>query len=262
MSVATLKRLIGIEYSYKLELQTWFATVLADELIVGYSDGENTPEARADLLEQFNLCGPSMGFSAKQYAYGLLELVIDSLVSNVDVPADPYANSLNDQLVNVSRYVGLAGEGDFHFMVAVYNLSVTLSSIFSVTLSSIFTNIAPVNNPPSGTSKTITIEENEAYTFAASDFGDADASDNPANTLFAVKITTLPAAGTLELDGIAVEAGDFVPVADIPFLVYTPALGGFGSPYTTFTFQVQDNGTGTNLDPTPKTITFNVTEVV
>lgn len=254
MSVATLKRLIGIEYSYKLELQTWFATVLADELIVGYSDGENTPAARADLLEKFNLCGPSMGFSAKQYAYGLLELVIDSLVSNVDVPADPYANSLNDQLVNVSRYVGLAGEGDFHFMVAVYNLSVTLSSIF--------TNIAPVNNPPSGTSKTITIDEDEAYTFAASDFGYADASDNPANTLFAVKITTLPAAGTLELDGIAVEAGDFVPVADIPFLVYTPALGGFGSPYTTFTFQVQDNGAGTNLDPTPKTITFNVTEAV
>ena len=254
MSVTTLKRLIGIEYSYKLELQSWFATVLADELIVGYSDGENTPEARADLLQKFNLCGPSMGFSAKQYAYGLLELVIDSLVSNVDVPADPYANSLNDQLVNVSRYVGLAGEGDYHFMVAVYNLSVTLSSIF--------TNIAPVNNPPTGTSKTITIDEDEAYTFAASDFGFTDTSDNPANTLFAVKITTLPADGTLELDGIAVEAEDFVPVADIPFLVYTPALGEFGSPYTTFTFQVQDNGTGDNLDPTPKTITFNVIEAV
>lgn len=253
MSVATLKRLIGIEYSYKLELQSWFATVLADELIVGYSEGENTPNARADLLDKFNRCGPSMGFSAKQYAYGLLELVINSLVSNVDVPADPYANSLNDQLVNVSRYVGLEGDGDFHFMVAVYNLSVTLSSIF--------TNIAPVNNPPSGTSKTITIEENDSYTFAASDFGYTDTSDNPANTFFAVKITTLPADGTLELDGIAVEAEDFIPVADIPFLVYTPALGGFGSPYTTFTFQVQDNGTGTNLDLTPKTITFNVIQV-
>jgi hypothetical protein len=258
MSVSTLRRLIGIEYNYKLELQSWFETVLGDELLENYSEGSNTPAARQALLDKFNRCGPSMGYSAKQYAYGMLELVIDALVSNVDVPTDPYVDSLNDQLVNVSRYVGIAGEGDYHFMVAVYNLSVTLLSIFD--------NVAPVNNPPTGTSKTISIDEDEVYTFSASDFGFSDTNDNPANSLYAVKITTLPADGTLDLDGTPVTAGDFVPAASIALLTFTPATGEFGTPYTTFTFQVQDDGGtaggGVNLDPTPKTITFNVAEIV
>ena len=258
MSVTTLKRLIGIEYSYKLELQSWFATVLSDELLVGWSSGANTPAARTDLRNKFVACGPSMGFSAKQFAYGALELVIDALVNNVDVPTDPYVNSLNDQLVNVTRYVGIAGDGDYNFMVAVYNLSVTLDSIF--------TNVASVNNAPAGTSKTITIYEDEVYAFSASDFGFTDPLDNPANTLLSVKIATLPALGTLELDGIAVTAADFVPVADIGLLEYTPALGDFGAAYASFTFQVKDDGGttggGVDLDATPNTITFNVTEVV
>jgi hypothetical protein len=258
MSVATLKRLIGIEYSYKLELQNWFGTVLADELLVGWSSGANTPAARTALYDKFVACGPSMGFSAKQFAYGILELVIDALVNNVDVPTDPYVNTLNDQLVNVTRFVGLEGEGDFSFMVAVYELSVTLDSVF--------TNVASVNNAPVGTSKTITIDEDETYTFTVADFGFTDPLDNPPNTLLAVKITTLPALGALELDGIAVTAGDFVPAGDVGLLEYTPALGEFGAPYTTFTFQVQDDGGtaggGVDLDPTPRTITFNVNEVI
>lgn len=258
MSVTTLKRLIGIEYEYKLELQTWFDTVLSNDLLVGWSSGTNTPAARTALYDKFVACGPSMGFSAKQFAYGILELVIDALVNNVDVPTNPYVNDLNDQLVNVTRYVGLEGEGDYHFMVAVYNLSVTLADIID--------DIVPVNNAPVGTSKTITIDEDETYTFSAADFGFTDPLDNPPDTFFAVKITTLPAKGDIELDGTPVSAGDFIPVADITDLTYTPDLGEFGAAYTTFTFQVQDNGGtangGVDLDATPRTITFNVTEVV
>lgn len=254
MSAPTLKRLIGLEYNYKLELQSWFDTLLSNDLIVGWSSGTNTPTARTALYDKFVSCGPSMGFSAKQYAYGILELVIDALVNNVDVPTDPYVNDLNDQLVNVTRYVGMEGEGDYHFMVAVYNLSVTLSDIVE--------DIVPVNNAPVGTNKTITIDEDEVYTFTVADFGFTDPLDNPPNELLAVKITTLPADGLLELDGIAVDAGDFVPAGGIGLLTYTPALGEFGAPYTTFTFQVQDDGgtdnDGVDLDPTPRTITFNV----
>ncbi len=258
MSVATLKRLIGIEYSYKLELQNWFSTVLADGLLVGWSSGTNTPAARTALYDKFVACGPSMGFSAKQFAYGILELVIDALVNNVNVPTDPYVNTLNDQLVNVTRYVGMEGDGDYHFMVAVYNISVTLDSVF--------TNVSSVNNAPAGTSKTITIDEDETYTFAVADFGFTDPLDNPANTLLSVKITTLPTLGVLKLNAVTVTAGDFIPAASIGTLNYTPALGGFGTAYASFTFQVRDNGGttggGVDLDPTPNTITFNVTEVI
>jgi len=126
---ATLKKLVGMQFNYKLELQTFLSTVLTNKLVLEYNTGANTPAARTALLNQFIGCGPTMGFEAKKFAYGTLELIVDALVNNPDVPTDPYANALNDQLVNVTRYVGIAGEEDFHFMVAVYNLSVTLSSI-------------------------------------------------------------------------------------------------------------------------------------
>src|SRR5207247_879341 len=80
-----------------------------------------------------------------------------------------------------------------------------------------------------------------------------------------VKITTLPGAGTLKTNGVAVTAGAFVTVANIPNLTFIPAADGNGSPYTTFTFQVEDDGaTGglnVNLDGTPRLLTINVTAV-
>src|SRR5262249_3571675 len=59
-----------------------------------------------------------------------------------------------------------------------------------------------VNHAPAGTNKTITTLEDTGYTFSAGDFGFSDTSDSPANTLSAVKITTLPAAGSLKDNGL------------------------------------------------------------
>ena len=66
---------------------------------------------------------------------------------------------------------------------------------------------------------------------------------------------------------MAVTAGQFVSVADINagLLKFTPAANANGNGYASFTFQVQDNGGtangGVDLDPTPNTITINVTPV-
>ncbi len=119
------------------------------------------------------------------------------------------------------------------------------------------------NDPPSGTDNTVSTAEDTAYTFTVADFGFTDPNDTPPNTLLAVKITTLPALGTLTNNNVAVNAGDFIPVASINggLLKFTPAADGNGTPYTTFTFQVQDNGGGADLDPTPNTMTINVTAV-
>ena len=47
-----------------------------------------------------------------------------------------------------------------------------------------------------------------------------------------------------------------------PVLTYTPLPNASGTPYTTFTFQVEDSGpSGSNLDPTPRTFTLNVTSI-
>jgi hypothetical protein len=122
-------------------------------------------------------------------------------------------------------------------------------------------NVTGVNDPPAGTDKTVTIAEDTTYPFAVSDFGFTDPNDNPPNAFLAVKITTIPAPGSLTLSSVAVSAGQFIPVASIPNLLFTPAPNGNGSPYASFTFQVQDNGGGTDLDLSPNTFTINVTPV-
>ena len=236
------------------------------------------------------------------------------------------------------------------------------------------------NHAPVGTSNTVTLAEDSPYVFTAADFGFTDPNDSPPNQFAAVKITTLPAAGTLTSGGNAVTNGQWieyrvevtwtarestrnwwsvassadgtklvaavqngplytsvdsgaswtaresnrwwrsvasssdgtklvaaveggqlyvstdsgatwtpsensrawqsvassadgtrlVALADQIYtsqdgsdLTFTPAANGYGSPYGSFTFQVQDDGGtaggGADLDPTPKTMTLDVT---
>ena len=122
-----------------------------------------------------------------------------------------------------------------------------------------------VNDAPSGADDTITILEDQTHTFATADFGFTDAADD--NSLLAVRITSLPTAGTLTLDGGAVSTGDFISAADIADgkLLFAPVADANGAGYSSFTFQVQDNGTtangGADLDQTANTITFDITPV-
>ncbi|MGG6242578.1 VCBS domain-containing protein [Nodosilinea sp. AN01ver1] len=141
----------------------------------------------------------------------------------------------------------------------------TVSDGALTTTATLSISITPVNDAPAGANKTVTVSEDNAYTFSASDFGFTDANDSPANSLQSVVITTLPTAGTLTLNGVAVAAGTEITAAQIPLLVYTPAANGSGTSYANFTFQVRDNGGtvngGIDLDGTPNTITFNVNAI-
>jgi len=135
---------------------------------------------------------------------------------------------------------------------------------------SITFNVTSVNDAPAGTDKTIILnEDNSGYSLTKDDFSLSDPIDSALpNLLFAVKIATLPAAGTLKLNGTQISANTFVSVADIIAnkLVFTPAANANNATnYASFTFQVQDDGKtangGVDLDPTANTITFNVTPV-
>ena len=132
--------------------------------------------------------------------------------------------------------------------------------------------VGSINDAPAGTNTAVTTNEDTTYTFATANFGFTDPNDSPANSLLAVEMTTLPTAGQLLLNGVAVTAGQFVSASAIAAgqLTFQPAANApagsaSGSGYSTFTFQVQDNGGtasgGINLDPTPNTLTINVTPV-
>jgi len=125
-----------------------------------------------------------------------------------------------------------------------------------------------INHAPQGTSTTITLNENGSYTLQEANFGFSDPNDSPPNGLLAVEITTTPTAGTLvDTEGgntTPVTAGEFISKADIDAgdLVFTPAANGLGDDYASLTFQVEDDGGtangGQDLDPNPKTMTFDV----
>jgi len=125
--------------------------------------------------------------------------------------------------------------------------------------------VVPVNDPPAGSDKALTTLEDTPLAITATDFGFSDPSDSPANALQSVVITTLPAAGSLFLGATPVLAGQEIPAAQLGSLSFVPAANASGCPYASFSFQVRDNGGtangGVDLDPTPNTITFNVTPV-
>ena len=94
----------------------------------------------------------------------------------------------------------------------------------------------------------------DGTTFAVSDF---NFTDSQGDALHSIKITQLPAAGTLTLSGTAVTANQIIEANDIPNLVFTPAANANGAGYASFDFTVNDG----ELESTAETMTLNVTAV-
>ncbi len=113
------------------------------------------------------------------------------------------------------------------------------------------------NTPPAGSDTATSLAEDTSRAFSAADFGysDADAGQSFAQ----VRIDTLPTAGALTLNGIAVAAGQIVAVADLGNLLFTPAPNANGSAYAGFDFSVQDSAGA--FDSMPNRLTIAVSAV-
>jgi hypothetical protein len=180
-----------------------------------------------------------------------------------------FAIDLNTGIVTVANGAAIDFEtapGPGHsYGITVQATAGALSSTHAFSI-----GVGDVNEAPAGTDKTVTMLEGDSYTFSVADFGFSDPSDsvNP-NSLLAVKMTTVPGAGTgtFTNNGVTVNAGDFVSATNIAdgLLVFTPAAHSNGAPEATFTFQVQDNGGilhgGVDLDQSANTVTINVNAV-
>ncbi|MBE9640255.1 DUF4347 domain-containing protein [Salipiger mangrovisoli] len=157
---------------------------------------------------------------------------------NTDDDPDTSARSVTVETVDTDGNVGLSAE-------------TTLTPV-------------AVNDAPVGIDSTVSGAEDTAYVFAVGDFGFSDPLDGGADDLAAVVISTLPASGTLLLDGAAIEAGTSVSRAQIAdgLLSYAPAQDASGAAAASFTFQVQDDGGtangGVDLDATPATLTIDL----
>ncbi|MGD1716729.1 tandem-95 repeat protein, partial [Dapis sp. BLCC M172] len=129
------------------------------------------------------------------------------------------------------------------------------TTAFSIDTDRVNVVVNPVNDAPTAADNTITIEEDNSHTFTETDFS---FDDIDGDTLASITITTLPTAGTLQLNEIDVTANQIITAEDIPNLVFTPEADGNGTNYANFNFTVND---GTEESQTANTITIDVTPV-
>lgn len=201
-----LHRKIGMEFEYKISFQEFLTEAIASPLVVSYNSGSNTPTTRTTAKDKFVACGPSMGFEAKKFAYATLELVVGALAANANVPAAD-KTVLNDQLVNVTRYVGINGDGDFHFMVATFNLAEAISAVIA--------EVVPAPQAPVGAILTLElVDEGSGYT-------DGTDGNGTINVTFRSTESTNPAGYTQATGTISIATGEVVSIDTI-------ATGGAG----------------------------------
>jgi len=197
-----LHRKIGMEFEYKISFQEFLTEAVASPLVSSYNTGSNTPAARTAAKDAFVACGPSMGFEAKKFAYATLELVVGSLVANANVPAAD-KTVLNDQLVNVTRYVGLEGDGDFHFMVATFNLAEAISGVVA--------EVVPAPQAPVGEIATLPLLDGGS--------GYTDTVDGTADGVITIAFnsteSTNPAGYTAGAGTVSIAAGEVISIDSI-----------------------------------------------
>jgi len=114
-------------------------------------------------------------------------------------------------------------------------------------------SVGAVNDRPTGADEEITIVEDAAYTFAASDFTFNDVDND---TFLGIQIISEETEGDLEYNGNDVSPFDFCP--DITKLVFKPTSNGNGSPYASFKFKIRDNSGSLDLSAADYTMTINV----
>ncbi|NCA82990.1 MAG: exo-alpha-sialidase, partial [Opitutae bacterium] len=142
---------------------------------------------------------PAIGDKSTTVSVGLSATASSGLPVFFDVDSGPaiitgLTNLSFTGTGTVSIVASQAGNGD-------WNAAPNVTNTFNVTVA---------NHAPAGTSNTVTLAEDTPYAFSAADFGFTDPDDSPVNGFVAVKITTLPGAGTLSSGGSAVTNGQWI----------------------------------------------------
>ena len=126
-----LYKKVGIEFEFKRTLIEYLQTVISNSNVVSYNVTGNTPTLRTRAITNLGYLTAAMGFEYKSQAYRALKLIDDAILANGSISqGDKDAISALTSLV--SRYVGMEGDGDFHFDVAVYKLSEAISEALDI----------------------------------------------------------------------------------------------------------------------------------
>jgi len=170
-------------------------------------------------------------------------------VGSGDLPLEVAVGNIG----NLTYQSALNGNGAAYTTIGIKVKSE--NNLWSLAEADMTVNVTPVNDPPTSTGGSVSMKANTVKTFAASNFqfSDVDTGD----TLHSIMVTSLPASGTLKLDGTTITSAPSaaIPVANIGTLTYTPNTDYSGS--DPFNFQVSDGTTFSGDATMAITITVN-----
>ncbi|WP_461537953.1 tandem-95 repeat protein [Spongorhabdus nitratireducens] len=184
-------------------------------------------------------------------------------VAASDTDGDSLTYSLTDNAggrfaINSSTGEITVADGSLldHETAGSHSVTVQVSDGYLTDSRSYTIYVTNVNDAPDSSDATVTAGEDAALPLTAANFSFSD--EDSGDALEAVVITTLPAEGTLTLNGAAVTVNQSISKADIDagLLKYTPAENVSGNARTTFNFKVSD---GDAVSDNDYTITVNVT---
>jgi hypothetical protein len=127
----TLKSKLGVEFEFKNSLTPYLTTVISQDLISFHNAPGNSQGERETAVAKVGLVGSTMAFEYKAAVYRAFKLINDVILDS-DAPQEDKDN-ISTLTMLVSRYVGMEGDGDFHFMVAVYKLAEAISQTLDIT---------------------------------------------------------------------------------------------------------------------------------
>lgn len=109
-------------------------------------------------------------------------------------------------------------------------------------IGTLLVSVSAVNDPPVAVDNAVAVTTNTTHIFSSVDFPFTDVESD---AIVSITVVTLPVTGSLTLNGTSVTAGQVITAANLINLVYTPLTNGYGTPYATFTFKVNDASLGT-----------------
>ncbi len=116
--------------------------------------------------------------------------------------------------------------------------------------------INAANTPPIIADISKTGTKNQPVSFTSADFTNKFTDQN-GDALVKIKVVTLPASGTLKLDGVNIAIGQEIPLADLAKISFVPATGFTGGPLV-FLWNGSD---GTDYAPASKNVNITITAV-
>ena len=156
----------------------------------------------------------------------------------VDSVGNVYVSENNGNKIRKITFPTLTGT-PANSDVGMHDVNLTLSDGNGGVDTQNFTiTVANVNDAPTSSNASFTIDEDTSKTFVSSDFNFTDIDEGA--ILNSIVVTTLQSTGVLTLSGVNVTLNQEIPSADITNLKFTPNANANGNPYSMFGFKVND----------------------